>query len=87
VLSAGPGEDDVPQSLLGDVVLCPEFAEANAREAGHTLADELDLLTCHGILHLVGHDHADEEEAREMFARQRDLLASWALARTAGTAP
>ena len=81
VLSAGPHGDDVPDSMLGDVVLCPEFAESNATEAGHPLSDELDLLTCHGILHLVGYDHEDEEEAKEMFGKQAELLASWAAAR------
>jgi probable rRNA maturation factor len=80
-----PGEEDIPPALLGDVVLCPEFAQGNAREAGHELEDELDLLTVHGILHLVGHDHHEEEEAREMFARQRQLLTSWAAVRTAAS--
>ena len=83
VLSSGPGDDDAPEALLGDVVLCPEFAREGAAKAGHDLADELDLLTCHGILHLVGYDHEEEDEAREMFGRQRELLTSWAAARTA----
>ena len=81
-----PGEEDVPPALLGDVVLCPEFAEGNAREAGHELTDELDLLTVHGILHLVGHDHDEEDEARDMFARQSQLLTSWSAVRTGAQA-
>jgi probable rRNA maturation factor len=60
-------EDDnepVP-GLLGDVVLCPEVAEKQGRDAGHSTADELRLLTTHGLLHLLGYDHGDEMEARE----------------------
>jgi probable rRNA maturation factor len=71
------GDDDVPPTLLGDVVLCPPVAERQARDAGHDTADELHLLCTHGILHLLGYDHADPAEEREMFALQRDLLAAW----------
>jgi len=74
-------ESDEPEALLGDVVLCPPYAEEGARRAGHPLAAELELLLCHGILHLLGYDHGEPEEEREMFARQRELLASWSAAR------
>ena len=85
VIAAGVPDDDVdnPEALMGDVVLCPSYAEAGALQAGHPLAAELELLLCHGILHLLGYDHADEGESAEMFGRQRDLLASWARARGA----
>ncbi len=85
VIAAGtPGQDaDAPEQLLGDVVLCPSYAEAGARAAGHPLGMELELLLCHGILHLLGYDHAEPAEEAEMFGRQRELLASWAAARTA----
>ena len=63
-----------PPGLLGDVVLCPEVAARQAREAGHSTTEELLLLTTHGILHLLGFDHAEPEEEREMFALQRRLL-------------
>jgi len=72
-------EDDnepVP-GLLGDVVLCPEVAVKQAREAGHSTADELRLLTTHGILHLLGYDHAEPDEEAEMFGLQKQLLRGW----------
>lgn len=68
---------DAPESspaLLGDIVLCPEYAKEQARTAGHRLADELHLLTVHGVLHLLGYDHAEPEEEREMFGLQRTIL-------------
>ena len=69
------GEDEDPQpGLLGDVVLCPQVATRQARTAGHTGEEELLLLTTHGILHLLGFDHAEPEEEKEMFALQRKLL-------------
>jgi probable rRNA maturation factor len=72
-------EDDnepVP-GLLGDVVLCPEVAERQGKEAGHSTAEELRLLTTHGILHLLGYDHAEPEEEAEMFGLQKQLLRGW----------
>ena len=63
-----------PPGLLGDVVLCPEVAVRQAHEAGHSTTEELLLLTTHGILHLLGFDHAEPEEEKEMFALQRRLL-------------
>lgn len=74
-----PGDlEDKPQvGLLGDVVLCPEVAERQAVSGGHTTEEELHLLCVHGILHLLGFDHAVPEEEREMFALQRRLLEGW----------
>ncbi|MCU1432350.1 MAG: hypothetical protein JWP95_1455 [Actinotalea sp.] len=71
-----PGSDGElsPPGLLGDVVLCPEVAAKQARDAGHSTSEELLLLTTHGILHLLGFDHAEPEEEKEMFALQRQLL-------------
>jgi len=71
-----PGTEDEPSpaGLLGDVVLCPQVAQVQAETAGHTLMDELLLLTTHGILHLLGFDHAEPAEEREMFGIQRDIL-------------
>ncbi|MEO7125287.1 MAG: rRNA maturation RNase YbeY [Nakamurella sp.] len=68
----GPGP-----ALLGDVVLCPDVAAEQASSAGHTLDDELHLLTVHGILHLLGYDHAEREEERAMFRLQNELLDAW----------
>ncbi|WP_068432448.1 rRNA maturation RNase YbeY [Piscicoccus intestinalis] len=71
-----PGRDGVDpvEGILGDVVLCPTVAQAQASEAGHTTEEELLLLTTHGILHLLGFDHAEAEEEKEMFELQRTLL-------------
>jgi probable rRNA maturation factor len=69
---AGPGP-----ALLGDVVLCPAVATGQAREAGHSLDDELHLLTVHGILHLLGYDHVEPAEEKAMFRLQNDLLDAW----------
>jgi probable rRNA maturation factor len=72
------GEDRNPEpDLLGDVVLCPQVAETQARQAGHSPQAELELLCVHGILHLLGYDHADPEEEAEMFGLQAELLRGW----------
>ncbi|GAA4369154.1 rRNA maturation RNase YbeY [Actinomadura sp. NPDC048032] len=77
-MSGGADEDgEADPGLLGDVVLCPAVAEKQAREAGHSTAEELELLCTHGILHLLGYDHAEPEEHREMFGLQAELLTSW----------
>jgi probable rRNA maturation factor len=78
-----PGKDDEEPEpgLLGDVVLCPQVAKVQARAAGHSFEEELLLLTTHGILHLLGFDHAEPEEEKEMFALQRKLLLTFLAAR------
>ena len=82
----GPGESPGGEpALLGDIVLAPGVAATQAVTAGHTTADELHLLTVHGVLHLLGYDHAEPEEEREMFGLQARLLSGWhAQARQAG---
>jgi probable rRNA maturation factor len=74
-----PRDRDEPTQpgVLGDVVLCPQVAARQAATAGHSAQDELDLLTTHGILHLLGYDHAEAAEEREMFGLQGELLAAW----------
>ncbi len=79
------GSDDVPEALLGDVVLCPQVAERQALAAGHSPAQELHLLCTHGILHLLGYDHADPEEEQEMVAVQTRLMEAWQARRKAAT--
>lgn len=64
---SGPG-------MLGDIVLCPTIAAEQAAKGGHSTQDELDLLTTHGMLHLLGYDHDEPEEREEMFGLQRGLL-------------
>jgi probable rRNA maturation factor len=63
--------------MLGDIVLCPEFAAEQANAAGHSLGHELALLTIHGVLHLLGYDHGEPDEEKEMFALQQRLLEEW----------
>jgi probable rRNA maturation factor len=74
-------DDDAPPTLLGDVVLCPAVAQVQAKQAGHSTEDELHLLCTHGVLHLLGYDHGEPQEEREMFGLQTQLLESWAVAR------
>ncbi len=73
--------------LLGDVVICPQVAGQQARQAEHDVADEIELLCTHGILHLLGYDHAEPAEHARMFGLQDRLLASWRSERDAGTGP
>jgi probable rRNA maturation factor len=73
----GPDDREPGPALLGDVVLCPEVARRQAAQAGHSFTDELHLLCTHGVLHLLGYDHAEPEEEREMFALQARLLDGW----------
>jgi len=63
-----------PEGILGDVVVCPDFAKEQAEKAGHAPIDEMLLLITHGILHLLGFDHAEPDEEREMFALQNQIL-------------
>lgn len=75
--SRGQEEDETEPVLLGDVVLCPQVATAQAKQHGHSTQAELELLTVHGVLHLLGYDHADPEEEAEMFGLQNELLRDW----------
>lgn len=70
-------QDRLPEPLLGDVVLCPQVADEQARAAGHSASDELELLCTHGILHLLGYDHAEADDRATMFGLQEQILASW----------
>lgn len=72
----GAADADGVGWMVGDVVVCPLVAEAQAPGHAGTLADEMALLVVHGALHLVGWDHAEESERAAMWARERDLLGS-----------
>ncbi len=76
-LRPGTEEQPTPPGLLGDIVLCPQVAETQAAAAKHATIDELILLTTHGLLHLLGYDHAEPAEEREMFGLQRELIAAF----------
>ena len=68
--SAGDGP-----GIIGDIVICPQFAAKQA--VNHSTADEISLLTIHGVLHLLGFDHVEEEEHKVMFGIQDRTLAEW----------
>ncbi len=73
----GPGMPSEPEDmpvLLGDIVICPAVAFRNAPEHAGTYDDEVALLVVHGLLHLMGMDHQEDEEAEEMEAKERELL-------------
>jgi probable rRNA maturation factor len=80
----GSAEPDAAEVLLGDVVICPQVAAAQAAEADQDVQDEIDLLCTHGILHLLGFDHAEPQEHATMFGLQDRLLTSWRAEREAG---
>ena len=63
--------------LLGDIVVCPQVAAAQAVVAGHSASNEICMLVTHGILHLLGFDHAEPDEEREMFALQAQILVDY----------
>lgn len=73
---SGPGEPPAPEipTLIGDIVICPAVAARNAVEHECSFDDEIALLVVHGVLHLLGWDHAVDEEAERMEARERELL-------------
>jgi probable rRNA maturation factor len=74
---SGPGEPPIPEipQLVGDIVICPAVAARNALEHEVSLDDEVALLVVHGVLHLLGWDHVEDDEAERMEARERELLA------------
>ena len=77
-----PGSPEISaEGVLGDIVICPHVADRQAAAAGHATADEILLLTTHGILHLLGFDHEEEDEREEMFALQRQLLLTFLASR------
>jgi len=76
-LRPGMVDEEPEEGVLGDLVLCPEIAAAQGEQAGHGTLAEIELLTTHGILHLLGYDHADPEEHQAMFGLQDELLAAW----------
>lgn len=75
--SGRPDAKDPGPAMLGDIVLCPAFAEKQAKKAGHDLEHELSLLTVHGCLHLLGYDHVTPAEEQEMFSLQNEILSEW----------
>ena len=88
-LRPGKVNEEPEEGILGDIMVCPAIAAAQAETAGHPVLAELELLTTHGILHLLGYDHAEPDDHKEMFGLQDTLLAEWRTPGRAGatTAP
>ena len=83
-LRPGLVNEEPEEGVLGDLVLCPDIAARQGDAAGHGTEAEIELLTVHGILHLLGYDHAEPVEHAEMFGLQDELLAAWRAPSTSG---
>ncbi|MDO5065799.1 MAG: rRNA maturation RNase YbeY [Propionibacteriaceae bacterium] len=81
-LRAPADDEDPPLGLLGDIVLCPQVTARQAAENGREPRAEAEYLLIHGLLHLLGHDHAEPEEKAVMFGLNDRIIAAWELART-----
>ncbi len=73
---------DMPENegdvvTLGDIMISPLFAAAQAQVAGHSAEHEIYILATHGLLHIIGYDHAEPEEERVMFALQEEIVENW----------
>ncbi len=86
-LRPGLVNEEPEEGVLGDLVLCPDVAERQGVTAGHGRDAEIELLTVHGILHLLGYDHALPEEHRKMFGLQDHLLQEWRASSTSAQGP
>jgi probable rRNA maturation factor len=73
-LRPGTEHEPTPAGLLGDIVICPAVAIRQAETAGYETIDEVLLLTAHGLLHLLGFDHLEPDEEKEMFGIQKSIL-------------
>ena len=76
-----PVGEEPREGMLGDIVVCPQVAARQASQAGHATVDEILLLITHGILHLLGYDHVTDDERKEMFDLQRQLLLTFLASR------
>lgn len=76
-LRAPEADEEPPLGLLGDIVLCPEVTAAQAAENHRTPEEEADYLLIHGLLHLLGHDHAEPAEKKVMFDLNDTIIAAW----------
>lgn len=71
-------DEDPPVGLLGDIVLCPAITNRQAAEHSRTATAEAEYLLVHGLLHLLGYDHAESDEKTAMFSLKDQILAAWA---------
>ena len=70
-------ENDGDVVTLGDIMISPLFAATQAQVAGHSIEHEIYILAVHGLLHILGYDHAEPEEERTMFALQEEIVENW----------
>ncbi|CEF18670.1 rRNA maturation RNase YbeY [Staphylococcus xylosus] len=71
---------DMPR-VLGDIIICTDVAKEQADNYGHSFERELGFLALHGFLHLLGYDHMNEQDEKEMFGRQEQILNAYGLTR------
>ena len=79
-----PASDSDPETgarYIGDILISVPYAAKGAEKAGHPLESELQLLVVHGVLHLLGHDHAEEEEKARMWKAQAEVMSRLGLSR------
>ncbi|WP_062198690.1 rRNA maturation RNase YbeY [Massilibacterium senegalense] len=74
-------DEEMPR-FLGDLIISIPKVEEQAKEYGHSFERELGFLAVHGFLHLLGYDHMTEEEEKEMFAKQEEILHAYGLERS-----
>ncbi|WP_396136054.1 rRNA maturation RNase YbeY [Bacillus sp. NEB1478] len=81
------GEDEIEiiggeeTRFLGDIIICVEVAEEQASDFGHSMDREMGFLAVHGLLHLLGYDHMNDEDEKRMFSRQEEILEQYGLRR------
>jgi len=80
-LRAPDADEEPPLGLLGDIVLCPSVTAAQAADSNRTPEEEADYLLIHGLLHLLGHDHAEPAEKKVMFDLNDKIIAAWTASR------
>lgn len=80
-LRAPEDDEEPPMGLLGDIVLCPQVTARQAPDNGRSVDGEAEYLLIHGLLHLLGHDHAEPEEKAVMFGLNDRIIAAWDQAR------
>ncbi|WP_049424337.1 rRNA maturation RNase YbeY [Staphylococcus warneri] len=73
-------EFDIPR-VLGDIIICTDVAQEQSESYGHSFERELGFLALHGFLHLLGYDHMNEEDEKEMFCHQDAILNAYGLTR------
>ena len=80
-MRAPEADEEPPLGLLGDIVLCPTVTAAQAADSNRTPEEEADYLLIHGLLHLLGHDHAEPAQKKVMFDLNDKIIAAWTASR------